>query len=98
CSVPRARVEAQLGSARALVGRVAHAIESRDLHVVDPMEALCDRSRCRAVIDGRLMYRDDNHLSDDGARFVWSRIQPRALRGLVQSQAVGRVAAVPPTD
>ncbi|HET7809865.1 MAG TPA: acyltransferase family protein [Steroidobacteraceae bacterium] len=96
CSMPRARVEAQLGGARALVNRVARAIDSADLHVVDPMEALCDASRCRAVIDGRLLYRDDNHLSDDGARYVWSRIQPRALRGLAPEQPVSRAAAIPP--
>jgi len=84
CSLPRARVESELGTARALVGRVAGAIDDPDLHVVDPMEALCDASRCRAVIEGRLMYRDDNHLSDDGARYVWSRIMPRGLRGLEQ--------------
>jgi len=98
CSLPRARVEVQLHTAHALVGRVARAIDSPDLHVIDPMEALCDAARCRAVIDGQLMYRDDNHLSDAGARYVWSRIQPRALRGLAPTQAVSRTVAVLPGD
>jgi hypothetical protein len=55
-------------------------IADPDLHVVDPVDALCDARRCRAVIGGRLMYLDDNHLSPDGARYVWERIQPRNLR------------------
>jgi peptidoglycan/LPS O-acetylase OafA/YrhL len=29
-------------------------------------DALCDERECRAMVDGRLMYRDNNHLSYDG--------------------------------
>ena len=82
CSMPRARVEQRAATSRAIVARVAHSIRDPDLHVIDPMEALCDEQRCRAVIDGELMYRDDSHLSADGARYVWSRIRPHGLRGL----------------
>jgi hypothetical protein len=82
CTVPRARVDSRAATSRAIVERVARKIGDPDLHVVDPMEALCDRQRCRAVIDGELMYRDDSHLSEDGAHYMWSRIRPRGLRGL----------------
>ena len=87
CSVPRARVEASLATSRAIVSKVARDIGNPDLHVVDPVDALCDAKTCRAVIDGHLMYRDDNHLSVDGARYVWTRIGPQGLRGLARYQA-----------
>jgi hypothetical protein len=35
-----------------------------------PASALCDDKWCRAMIGGRLMYRDDNHLSYDGDLLV----------------------------
>jgi peptidoglycan/LPS O-acetylase OafA/YrhL len=31
---------------------------------------LCDARRCRAIIDGKLMYRDTNHLSYDGDLYI----------------------------
>ncbi len=87
CTEPRAEIVAESATARAIVERVAHRVHSTNLHVVDPMEALCDRRVCRAVIDGELMYRDDNHLSIQGARHVWAHIRPRDVAAL---------SAVPP--
>jgi len=66
------------------MARVAAELHDSDLHVVDPMEALCDARSCHAVIDGQLMYRDDNHLTDEGARLVWSRIRPDGLPPLTR--------------
>jgi hypothetical protein len=80
CSVPRSEIDAEHAQSRALVAQVVREIADPDLYVVDPVDALCDGRRCRAVIDGRLMYLDDNHLSPDGSRYVWARIQPRNLR------------------
>jgi hypothetical protein len=84
CSVPRAKVESTLATSRSIVARVASALANPDLHVVDPMDALCDAQTCHAQIDGKLMYRDDDHLSIEGARYVWSRVRPRGLRGLAE--------------
>jgi hypothetical protein len=84
CSVTRASVDQSLATSRAIIQRVVAALASPDLHVVDPLDALCDADACHAKIDGQLMYRDDNHLSGDGARYVWSRIRPEGLRGLAE--------------
>jgi len=84
CEMPRARIESRLAAARAVMARVAAELHDSDLHVVDPMEALCDARSCHAVIDGQLMYRDDNHLTDEGARLVWSRIRPDGLPPLTR--------------
>jgi len=83
CSVPRASADASLATARGIIRRVAGALANADLHVVDPMDALCDAQACHAVIGGSLMYRDDDHLSIEGARYVWSRIRP-GVRGLAE--------------
>jgi len=82
CSVSRASVEASLATPRDIIRRVAAKLANADLHVVDPMDALCDAKVCHAVIGGSVMYRDDDHLSIEGANYVWSRIHPPHLRGL----------------
>jgi len=84
CSVPRARVDASLATPRSIIERVAGKLANPDLHLVDPTDALCDADVCHAEIGGNLMYRDDNHLSIEGSRYVWSRIRPRGLRGLAE--------------
>jgi peptidoglycan/LPS O-acetylase OafA/YrhL len=89
CSEPRASVDAKLAPSRAIVLRVASALAHPDLHLVDPLDALCDADACHAEIDGKLMYRDDNHLSSDGAIHVWSKIKPSGLRGLAESKTGG---------
>jgi hypothetical protein len=43
-----------------------------------PASALCGERECRAVIDGRALYRDDNHLSAAAARELALRLLPRA--------------------
>jgi peptidoglycan/LPS O-acetylase OafA/YrhL len=79
CSVPRQSVETRHANSRSIVARVVRELADPRVHVVDPMDALCDARACHAVIDGKLMYRDDNHLTVEGSRYVWSRIRPRNL-------------------
>jgi hypothetical protein len=70
-------VEARQAAYREVVSKVASRIASPRLKIVDPMEALCDKASCYAMKDGILLYRDTNHLSMDGARYVWSRLKGR---------------------
>ena len=94
CTVPRSEIDAVLARSRGILADVAKEIADPDLHVVDPADALCDAQVCRAVIDGRLMYLDDNHLSPDGAKYVWSHVSPRNLRATTgrHGPAVGSAA------
>lgn len=80
CGVPRMAVERRQASYRAAISRVVSALADPDLHVVDPMDALCDGRDCHAMIDGKSMYRDSDHLSEAGSLYVWEKIRPRALR------------------
>jgi len=79
CTVSRSRTEKRQAGYREAVARVAKTLNDPDLHVVDPMDVLCDAKECHAMIDGVLMYRDDDHLSINGSKYVWERIRPRDL-------------------
>ena len=44
--------------------------------VLTPDFHLCDESLCRAILSGRSLYRDSNHLSDFGADYVKPLLHP----------------------
>ncbi|WP_438300101.1 acyltransferase family protein [Pseudomonas sp. NMS19W] len=47
------------------------------VRVIDPAPRLCDENDlCRAELDGHSLYKDDNHLSEAGARFVAPILEP----------------------
>jgi peptidoglycan/LPS O-acetylase OafA/YrhL len=47
------------------------------VRVIDPAPRLCDEhGLCRAELDGYSLYKDDNHLSEVGARFVAPILEP----------------------
>lgn len=49
-----------------------------EIKVFDPAEILCDKSRnlCYPVKDGSMLYRDNQHLSVDGSRFIGKYLYP----------------------
>jgi hypothetical protein len=65
CSVDRSAVMARQSTFRDMINEL-----QAQLHfaVYDPLPALCDASSCHAVIDGRLLYFDDNHLGVHGSQ------------------------------
>ncbi|KFC67796.1 acyltransferase family protein [Massilia sp. LC238] len=68
CAITRAEWEQQVVQHREVLG--AFAREFPQMAWFDSSTALCDDSSCHAMIDGRLMYRDTNHLSYDGDLLV----------------------------
>ncbi|CAN7194670.1 acyltransferase family protein [Massilia sp. LjRoot122] len=68
CAITRAEWEQQIRQHREILGGFAR--EFPQIAWFDSSAALCDDSSCRAMIDGRLMYRDANHLSYDGDLLV----------------------------
>lgn len=42
--------------------------------VADPMDLFCDNQFCWALKDGKMMYRDDDHLSKQGSLFMADKI------------------------
>jgi peptidoglycan/LPS O-acetylase OafA/YrhL len=80
CAVARAKWDADTADYRALLREMA--AEFPQVRWFESWRALCDDRTCRAMIDGRLMYRDNNHLSYDGDLLVGrSFAQWRAAQG-----------------
>jgi hypothetical protein len=46
------------------------------LRVVDLKDSMCSADRCIVESDGNLLYRDNNHLNDNGAQFVTPSLEP----------------------
>ena len=46
------------------------SLERPGVQVVNPAGRICDTSRCLVEVDGHPLYRDEHHLSTDGARYI----------------------------
>ena len=68
CAIPRAGFDAFVAEHEHYVAQLQKEFPA--LEVFHPSSALCDDKWCRAMIDGRLMYRDKHHLSYDGDLYV----------------------------
>ena len=72
CEVPRALIEARNEEYRPYLRRVLEKYPQ--VIVFDPQTAMCDDRACLGRRDGELMYRDDDHLSMAGSRWLGARI------------------------
>ena len=50
----------------------------------DPFDVLCDTTRCNAVVDGVVLFRDRAHLSKAGALYVGDRLVPWLTKALAR--------------
>jgi peptidoglycan/LPS O-acetylase OafA/YrhL len=75
CAVPRAAVDTRQSAYRQIVTDVARRVP--ELHVFDPVGRLCDANWCYAVIDGKLLYHDSNHLNPTGSTLAVSSFDAR---------------------
>lgn len=66
CAIPRREFEARAAFLRTAVGPVLN--DFPEVRVFDPSRYLCDKEYCWAMKDGKMLYRDDNHVSLGGAR------------------------------
>jgi len=68
CSIPRAQYEAAMADHKAAVAAVLK--DFPQVRVLEASAPLCDQQRCKAIIDGKMMYRDRGHLSYEGDLYV----------------------------
>jgi peptidoglycan/LPS O-acetylase OafA/YrhL len=66
CAIPRSQFEARTAFFRSIVGPILKDFPK--VRVFDPSRYLCDKEYCWAMKDGKMLYRDDNHVSLGGAR------------------------------
>ena len=75
---------------RSIVLEELRVLEARDgVTVVDPAELLCDPD-CRTIHGGTLLYRDSNHLSTLGSRFLASLFEEAMSDSLERSRSAPR--------
>ena len=75
CAIPRSEWDQQIVQHQQIVRQLAQ--EFPQIEWFDAASALCDDKLCRVMVDGRLMYRDTNHLSYDGDLLVGSQFARR---------------------
>lgn len=67
CAIPLAAVRERQKRFREIVERIR---QQYDVRIFDPMTPLCDDDSCTAMVDGRMLYHDDNHLGQFGSSWV----------------------------
>ncbi len=70
-NVPRFIVDKWHRSEDELVG---HVSKFEHVEIIDSKRYFCDEKACKTRIDGRLLYYDDNHLSNFGLQYLWKRL------------------------
>ena len=68
CAVPRDTIDAREADYRDLIQQLVGRYPR--LRVFDPRQYLCDARLCYVMRDGRLLYRDTNHLSLAGSEYL----------------------------
>lgn len=77
CRVPYDTYQDRMQAYRARINGLG--VKVPYLHIIDVESALCSAGGCYGLIDGQLMYADDNHLSVVGSRRVAPLIMKVAL-------------------
>jgi hypothetical protein len=84
CTVAVGEVVARQAEYRGLASKVLRRFPR--VRQFDPAEFLCDAAYCRATRQGRVLYRDDDHLNGNGATLIAVR-----LLGTESASVAGRV-------
>jgi peptidoglycan/LPS O-acetylase OafA/YrhL len=74
CAVSREEHEARSARYRALVRGVLRQFP--DVMAYDPADAFCDERWCWAARDGKVFYRDADHLTNDGSELLVAHMTP----------------------
>lgn len=87
CAISRQEYEQHDGGHRVMVAQLMREFPTVELFETAPH--LCDQRYCSAMRDGRLMYRDTNHLSYEGDLYMGAQF---AARPAARSPASGGAA------
>lgn len=69
CGMPRSAYEERNGE---YMRRLELAVQHREnVRLIDPSKALCRGATCGPIIDGFVVYRDDDHLNDSGVSLLY---------------------------
>ena len=65
---------------------------------IDPNQVICPAGVCSPIIQGKLLYLDDSHLNEVGARFIGDTLLSRGFTLLHDPVKAARTADVRPAD
>lgn len=85
CAISRAEVDSRNKEYKEVVARVMKDFPAVTLF--DTQAKLCDSEWCWAMIDGQIMYRDDDHLSAKGSEFMAKDLMPIINRALADPES-----------
>jgi peptidoglycan/LPS O-acetylase OafA/YrhL len=71
CAMDASDFQKAYGAHRDIVASVLKEFPS--ITVFDPVKYLCDATRCKAMIDDKLMYRDISHLTYEGDLYIGAK-------------------------
>ncbi|MBU3898728.1 MAG: acyltransferase [Gammaproteobacteria bacterium] len=74
CSVAVNEYRERMRAYRAILTKAQ--AEFPTMTVLDPEPLLCDTDRCQGVVEKKLMYADDDHLSKEGSRLMATHFLP----------------------
>jgi peptidoglycan/LPS O-acetylase OafA/YrhL len=74
CALPVVQYKKRMGEYRAIVAEAKAKFPS--MSVWDPQPLFCDAEFCQGLIEDKLMYADDDHLSVEGSRRVATHFFP----------------------
>lgn len=74
CAVSREKYEARVSRYKEMVHSILKEFPA--VMVYDPADELCDDKQCWAIKEGRLLYQDFDHLSNEGAFFLIDKMRP----------------------
>ncbi|MGQ2929231.1 MAG: acyltransferase family protein [Sphingopyxis sp.] len=74
CAEPRAAIERRAAAVDRALDEIA--TQRPDVRLWSPLDRLCPHDRCPAAIDGRLLYRNQGHLTLDGSAYLAPALQP----------------------
>lgn len=84
CAISRAEVDSRNKEYKEVVDKVMKDFPAVTLF--DTQAKLCDSEWCWAMIDGQVMYRDDDHLSAKGSEFMAKDLMPIISRSLEKAE------------
>ena len=73
------QVDPYYWEARNLLTETVKPFEDKGVSLIDLADVLCTNEKCSVVIDNKLLYLDNNHLSLYGSEFVWPLIEKAIL-------------------
>ncbi|GBF37436.1 acyltransferase [Leptospira johnsonii] len=77
CAVSRREFDERNQDYHKILDYISDSFPINEVKIWEPWKQLCDQYWCWAIKDGKLMYRDGNHLNPEGSKWLGERFAPK---------------------